>query len=322
MESIGEIGLQIIYAIQEIGWLKLPMQVITWFGSELFFLLFVSLLYWCVDTRLGIQVAAILLLSTTVNSALKLALASPRPYWYSTQVEVSEVEPSFGLPSAHAQNAVAVWGTIAQERRHWWIGCLAVLMIVPIGVSRIYLGVHFPVDVLAGWFVGIGILLLYNWLSQPIARWIQRYGFKQQVAIAIFTSLLLLLPSIMVVQIRDSWQMPSDWTQTLLQTSPDQFPQPLSLKTPISAAGTWFGFVTGVLWPIERRPFNPKGRLQKRLTRYLVGISVAIAIWAGLDALFPDGTTPIAYSLRYLRYTLIGGWIAAGAPIVFQLMRF
>jgi hypothetical protein len=50
-----------------------------------------------------------------------------------------------------------------------------------------------------------------------------------------------------------------------------------------------------------------------------MGISIAIAIWAGLDRLFPDDTTLIAYSLRYLRYALLGGWIAAGAPMMFQI---
>lgn len=320
MESLWEIDLPIIEAFQTIGWLELPMQIITWFGSELFFLLFVSLLYWCVDSRLGVQVGLILLLSTGLNSVLKLTFASPRPYWYSPQLEMSEAESSFGLPSAHAQNAVAVWGMVAQQSGYRWIGSLAVLLMVLIGISRIYLGVHFLIDVLTGWFVGIGILFLFNWLSRPVTRSIGRYGFKQQVAIAIITSLLLLLPSILVVQIRETWHLPSAGIQTLLQTSPDKISQPFSLETPISVSGTWLGFITGVLWLSKGRPFNPRGTLQTRFTRYLVGISVAIAIWAGLGALFPDGTTPIAYSLRYLRYTLIGGWIALGAPIVFQWM--
>jgi hypothetical protein len=72
MDSFWDIDLAIIEAIQSVGWLELPMRVITQLGSEVFFLLSVSLLYWCVSSRLGLQVALILLLSTSLNSVLKL----------------------------------------------------------------------------------------------------------------------------------------------------------------------------------------------------------------------------------------------------------
>jgi hypothetical protein len=55
-----QIGLEVIEALQTHEWLAVPMQGMTWMGSELFFLLFVALLYWCVSPRLGVQVGAIL----------------------------------------------------------------------------------------------------------------------------------------------------------------------------------------------------------------------------------------------------------------------
>lgn len=89
------------------------MRLISQLGSEAFFLLFISWLYWCISPRLGIRVALLLRLSTSLNYALKLTFASPRPQWYSTQVDIYVQATSFGMPSAHVQHAVAVWGEVA-----------------------------------------------------------------------------------------------------------------------------------------------------------------------------------------------------------------
>lgn len=321
MESVWEHSLPIIQALQSVAWLEWPMRLISQLGSEPFFLLFISLLYWCISPRLGMRVALILLLSTSLNYALKLAFASPRPQWYSTQVTVYESETSFGMPSAHAQNAVAVWGEVAWwVKRPWFIGLATGLMIV-IGLSRVYLGVHFPTDVLVGWGLGLVILWLFNRLAHPVMERLQSQGFIVQLLLVLVTSLALLLPSLLMVGLSGPWEMPADWVQQL-QASGGTQPEPLSLDVPVSAAGTWLGFVAGSLWVNRQGSFYPKDGLGKRVAQYVIGITIALAIWGGLDYLFPEDTTFIAYSLRYLRYALLGGWIAAGAPWVFRWLHW
>jgi hypothetical protein len=71
---------------------------------------------------------------------------------------------------------------------------------------------------------------------------------------------------------------------------------------------------------LEDGGFEPRGTLKTRVIRYVSGITIALIIWGGLGAVFPDGTTAIAYSLRYLRYALLGAWIGAGAPRLFRWM--
>jgi membrane-associated phospholipid phosphatase len=319
MESVWASSLPIIQALQSVDWLEWPMRSLSWLGSEAFFLLFISLLYWCISPRLGLRIALILLFSTSLNSVLKLIFASPRPQWYSNQVMVYETESSFGMPSAHAQNAVAVWGELALQRQLRWLSYLATSLMVLIGLSRVYLGVHFPTDVLAGWSVGFIVLWLFHRFASSMIQVLQHCGLRKTFLIALATSLLLLLPSLLVVEMRTSGQLPDAGLQMLPLARAETMPQPLSLDIAISTAGTWLGFVFGALWLQARQPFCPKGRLQRRVSQYLMGISIAIAIWAGLDRLFPDGTTLMAYSLRYLRYALLGGWIAAGAPMIFQI---
>ena len=317
MESVWEHSLPVIQALQSVAWLEWPMRLISHLGSEAFFLLFISLLYWCISPRLGVRVALILLLSTSLNYALKLAFASPRPQWYSTQVTVYEAETSFGMPSAHAQNAVAVWGEVARWGNRPWLTIFAFGLMLLIGLSRIYLGVHFPTDVLAGWVLGLVVLWLFNRLTHPVMQKLQVQRFAAQLLLVLATSLALLLPSLLMVGLSGNWDMPAAWVQSL-QASGGTQPQPLSLDVPVSAAGTWLGFGWGALWLTKHNPFHPRGNLWQRVVQYGVGIAIALFIWAGLDHLFPEGNTFTAYSLRYGRYALLGGWIAAGAPWLFR----
>lgn len=179
MEWIGQFSLPIIQNLQALTWLRWPMQAISLLGSEPFFLLFGSLLYWCIDSRLGVRVALILLLSTGLNSLLKLSFVSPRPGWVSPQIEMYTQTSSFGMPSAHAQNAIAVWGEIARYAHRNWLTGLAIALIALIGLSRIYLGVHFPADTVVGWAVGLGVLWGFNRFSGPAAKWIEPLGLRQ-----------------------------------------------------------------------------------------------------------------------------------------------
>ncbi len=136
---------------QNLGtWLKTPMEIFSFFGNEYFFLILLPALYWCLEATIGLRVGLILLLSTSVNDALKMAFHGPRPYWLSPEVIRYASETSFGAPSGHAQIAIGVWGMLAASLRKWWGWLIAILIILLIGISRLYLGVHFPHDVILG----------------------------------------------------------------------------------------------------------------------------------------------------------------------------
>ena len=168
-------GINWILAIQSLGgWLESPMRFFTFLGYENFFFLVLPLLYWSVDASIGLRVALILVSSNTLNAIFKLALASPRPYWVSAQVNPLSVETTFGAPSAHAQNAVAMWGIMAYEVRRRWARVVAFVLAILIGLSRLYLGVHFAQDVIVGWLIGGVLLWAFIVFSRPIAGWYLR----------------------------------------------------------------------------------------------------------------------------------------------------
>lgn len=316
MQSVLDVGLRIVVALQGLGdWLISPMNFFSFLGSEDFFMLVLPILYWCVDSPLGIRVAIILLLNTNLNAALKMAFHGPRPYWYSPSVHALVTETSFGFPSNHAQTAIVIWSLLASALRKWWGWLVAALLILLIGLSRIYLGVHFPHDTLLGWL--IGGLMLWSTLRfwDPIIAWVKEHSTGWQILAAFLVSLVtILLPLIPYIWLKvTNWQPPQSWAIYASQA--------FSLQGVMSSAGTIFGLLVGLAWLAQRGGFQIEGTWWRLVLRLLLGIAGVFAIRYGLKFIFPEGETVLAYFLRYLRYTLIGFWVAAGAPWAFISLK-
>jgi len=104
---------------------------------------------------------------------LKAIVARARPEIVTRLVEVDQ---SWSLPSGHAANSAAVYGAIAlvatvlwwrkRQRRAIWT--VAGVLVALIGVSRVWLGVHWPSDVVAGWLIGAGWASLLAVLLKPV----------------------------------------------------------------------------------------------------------------------------------------------------------
>lgn len=107
----------IIY-LQHYIWLSPIMGLATSIGSIEFYLLLISAIYWCLDSRLGFRLGQILMLSQGLNDSLKIAFHAPRPYWISQKVVSFAGYTSFGIPSGHSQNAVCIWGYLAAPLRN------------------------------------------------------------------------------------------------------------------------------------------------------------------------------------------------------------
>lgn len=313
-------GINLIVAIQSLGgWLQTPMQFFTFLGSENFFFLVLPLIYWSVDARLGLRVALILITSNSLNSIFKLAFASPRPYWVSTQVNPLTAETSFGIPSGHAQNSVAIWGTMADGIRKQWAWAAALLLAFLVGLSRLYLGVHFALDVLAGWLIGGILLLAFISLWGPVSAWIAKKTMGQQIAMAFFVSLIMIALGAWEVARLDGYVIPQEWIDNALRTGIE--PDPISLAGFITSAGTLFGLAVGMAWIVSKGGYSASGPAEKRALRYVIGLVGILILWMGLGEIFPRDENMLSYILRYFRYTLVGLWIAAGAPWLFFRFR-
>ncbi len=321
MESILQNGIAFILAFQSLGsWLAAPMQFFSFLGSENFFLLLLPLLYWCVNADLGIRVGAILLFTGGLNDVLKLALHGPRPYWYSALVKALSAESSFGVPSGHAQTAAGIWGMLAARIQRPWAWPVAIFIILMIGLSRLYLAVHFPHDVLLGWLLGALVLWVFLRWWDALAAWVKQKSLATQIGLSFGVSLVLLTAGSAAFIPLQTWDMPRLWIENALAGT-DELPAPITLNGTLTAAGALFGLLAGQAWIKSQGGFDAGGEAWKRAARFALGVVGVLVFYVGLKAMFPAGESLIPYVLRYLRYALIGVWISAGAPYLFLRLK-
>jgi membrane-associated phospholipid phosphatase len=316
MDLFLQQGIDWIIAIQSLGsWLELPMKFFTFLGYENFFFLALPLIYWSVDAGVGMRVALVLAVSNNLKPIIKLLLAAPRPYWLSDQVKPFLYESSFGIPSGHAEDAVALWGMMAAGVNRRWTWVLALTIAFFVGFSRLYLGVHFVHDVIAGWLIGFAIVFAFLKFWDPVTAWLRTKNLNQQISLSFVVSLMMIgLGFLSTARLR-GYVFPAEWAENALRAGP--LPDPVSIEGIFTSAGTLFGLAAGAAWITARGGYQASGPLEKRAFRYVIGLIGIMILWFGLGEVFPRGETIIPLILRYIRYMFVGLWVTAGAPWLF-----
>jgi membrane-associated phospholipid phosphatase len=319
MEIWTDPGIAFIVWFQNLGsWLNAPMKLFSFIGDEDFFLMFMPIFFWCISPLLGVRLGLLLLFSASINSIFKLAFYSPRPYWYSREVAVLTTETSFGMPSGHAMNAASIWGGLAVSIRRRWAWIVFPLVIFLVGASRIYIGVHFPVDVVLGWLLGIVFLLIYFRLETPVKNWLLRQNASTQLLTAFGSTAVLILAGFTFRALLGAWTIPNSWVSNAAFAAPGSDPiHPLALAGLFSNSGVIFGMAAGLILLYGKGGFEAGGPLWKRVVRFPVGVIGVLLIWRGLGMFLPGGEDAVGYFFRYFRYALIGFWVVGVAPLIF-----
>jgi hypothetical protein len=289
------------------------MLFLSYLGSAGFYIPVLAVLYWCVNPRSVARATVVLAFGATLNTVLKLVWHAPRPYWTDPTIKERQPLASFGMPSGHAQNAVVTWGWFASRtgRAVLWAG--AAVMIVLIGVSRVVLGVHSPGQVLVGWGIGLGVLLLALSLEPRVVPWWSARPLLLQIAMALVISLAFLGGAWLAVRSLHGWQWPDAWAKAI--TTAGGHTRPITVNEAAAATGGLFGVLAGVSVLAARGWFDPGGPLGQRLVRVLAGAAGA-AVLSTLD-LLPGPRPLVAFAVQ----ALLGLWSTAGAPVAFVRLR-
>ncbi len=322
MEALWNLEIEITLFFQSLGnWLTAPFQGVSFLATEIFFIIMIPLVYWCVNSLMGVRMAFMLVLSDTFNNFFKMLLHTPRPFWYDTRVKSFSQETAFGLPSGHSQNSASLWGIAAATLKKRWFTITAIVIIILIGLSRIYLGMHFLHDVLGGWLVACGLIFIYLKLEKPVARWIAPKKLGGQILYALFFSAVIATIYMAGQSLSSNFQIPAEWLDNAAKTG-GATPNPFNVEGAFTLSGMAFGFISGYAWWVKKYGLpKVKGSWMKRFLRYLVGMVGLIAIYAGLKAVFPAEPLQIGYAFRFLRYALIGLWASAIAPCLFVKLK-
>ncbi|MDD4367113.1 MAG: phosphatase PAP2 family protein [Eubacteriales bacterium] len=157
--------MEFFYGIRKPG-LDTLMELITYMANWETIVIICLLLICFPQTRrkAGISVSIAALLSTLVKAVIKTAVARPRPEESFFLIEQS----GFAYPSGHAMTGMAVYlllfvltrEYITDSRKKNLLSVIFVFVAFAVGISRVYLGVHFPTDVIGGWVLGAATVIV------------------------------------------------------------------------------------------------------------------------------------------------------------------
>jgi membrane-associated phospholipid phosphatase len=323
MTPILEWGIPIISWFQSLSeGLQPIMKFFTFLGTENFYLLVLPILLWCVDIGIGLRVGLILLTSSSINSMLKLTLGWPRPYWVSDKIRAFSAETSFGAPSGHAQNALVLWGRMASMIKSKLGMTIFVLLILLISISRLYLGVHFPTDMIIGWIVAGAILYFFIKLEGPVLNWLRGTSIKSQLLLVFSFSIAILGIGLLISVATSSRAVPAEWITQASTAMPDADPiAPNDIDSIVSSSAVVLGIGMGGVLLLSWGKFNAGGPILQRAFRYIFGVIGVVAIFFGLRWLFPTEPVLLGHVLRFVRYAVVGLWVAYAAPWLFVKIK-
>lgn len=287
MDPILSWGLEFIGLVQRTfgSGAKPLFETITSLGNEQFFLLLFPLLFWSVDYRLAARLVALSLSSAYLNTIAKDLLIQPRPGDLDASLALIEAY-GYGLPSGHAQTAVVVWGFLASWARSGWAWAAGAVLAFLIGLSRVYLGAHFPTDVLGGWLIGAVILWLYINRGARLERWLRGLETYQQILLGVGGALVL------------------------FSLHP--------VNDVVAAMGALAGFAGGLPITLRNGGYSTQGPISQRLLRFVLGSVLVFAFFIGLQVWFPAEGEGLYTPLRFIRYMSMGLMISLGAPWIFR----
>jgi len=215
-----------------------------------------------------------------------------------------------------------MWGTLAIVlRRRGAVIALGGLILF-ISLSRLYLGVHFPTDVLGGWFFAAILLLMVAWVERPLERWLVNRPLGVQLLAPIALSIALLVLGLLVAQRSIDRPVPAAWIAAAGAAFPQEGPiDPQSSNGVVSAAGTLLGLGVGAVLLRGWGRFRAEGSVTQRLARLAAGLLGILILYYGLGAMRPHDADAWAQVMRFANYALVGLWVSFGAPWTFVRLR-
>ncbi len=274
--------LEIIYRLQDLrnAFLDGTFYLITQLGDQIFFILVAGVLYWTVDKRLAHKFVFAYMMSAIANTALKNVFKRTRPFYYpGVESEPSWRTTGYSFPSGHAQAS----GVLGYTSYH---------------IAKKYDKKYFK-------WIGLFIMIMV-----PLSRMYLGQHFLTDVIAGLLLALGLTYLSFKLVD-----KMGNDEHIYTLMLAPLFIAALLFFPHHDLAvgAGGFVGFAVGYYFEKKYIGYDVRAKMWVQILKILLGLAVALVIKEGLKLIFPE-----VIFFDFIRYLLIGGWAALGAPVTFK----
>ena len=296
--------MQLLYILEQ---LRTPavtkaLSALTYFGGVYGFMVLSIIVFWCIDKRCGYFMLSLGFLGTVINQFLKILFRIPRPWVLDPSFEPVESAVAdaggFSFPSGHTQNVFATFGGVFAWTKKTWLKILCAVMIVLVAFSRMYLGVHTPLDV--GVSVVIGIVLLL--VLYPLFRDLEAHPNRFYGVLAVLAVLLAAFLLYSYLWPFPDWMYAEEHVVNLVEARHNA-----SILTGALAALT-----IAYTLDLRRTRFDTKAIWWAQILKVVIGLIVTLALIEGTKAVL--GKSDIVTGLRYF----LGVLFAAGVwPMTF-----
>jgi membrane-associated phospholipid phosphatase len=274
-------GLEIVVGLQSMGNPALDALALLLYlvGGFVFYLFVGTFFYWSVDKGLGKRLLIVLLVTGVLVAGLKLTFQRPRPYAaFPDQVSHVIEEGTYGIPSGHTAFALAWWGYLAWQTRKRAAWALVLVYTVLMAWGRMYIGAHYPQDIVGGLLVAlVSLAICIRFPSGVVGAW-------NRLPFALRAALMLVLTIIIT-----------------LEFGGDDFALVVAGVVPGAALGAY----------LEGRTlhFSTAGSRFQRLIRFILGVMLLASLFVLL------WVSPVLARSEVLRQTLIYALIGAGVTV-------
>lgn len=293
--------MQILYFLESLRnpVLDALFSVITLCGEETVFMAVGMVVFWCVEKYQGYYLLCTGFIGTVINQFLKMLFRIPRPWVQDpnfTIVESArEAASGYSFPSGHTQTSVGLFGGLARWNKHLCLRIVMIALCVLVPLSRLYLGVHTPLDV----SVSVCIALLLIFVLAPLFR-------RAEHSPALMYGIMAGMTAIVIAH--------------LIYVTAYPFPAEVyaeenlhNLESARKNGFTLIGCMAGMfaVYTVDTKftHFDTRAVWWAQILKAVGGLLLVIAakelLRAPLDALF--GGSLVARSVRYFLMVIIGG---------------
>ncbi|MBQ4562158.1 MAG: phosphatase PAP2 family protein [Clostridia bacterium] len=255
-------------------------SAITFFGHELIPIALICVLYWCADKKLAYKIGFSFFLSGLMTQCLKITFRIDRPWikdpGFKPVGNAIDEATSYSFPSGHTQAATSVYGSLALTLKKVWLRIVCVLLFLVVGISRLYLGVHTPLD------VGVSMTLTFIITALVFAFTDKLYENRKadiwvslvMVVVSLFT---LIYTTVLFTQGTISHDAASDC---------------------IKSGGAGLAFAIGYFLERHYIDFDTKAKsVWMQVLKLAAGLGIALGLKSGLKVIL--GETLVADGIRY-----------------------
>ncbi|MGL5757081.1 MAG: phosphatase PAP2 family protein [Paraclostridium sp.] len=221
-----------------------------------------SILYWCVNKRYGQRLIFALTGNIALNTGVKEFFKAPRPIGVKGIESMrTSTATGYSFPSGHTQIGTTFWVSIMSIVKNRYVYITGTIIFLGIGISRLYLGVHWPIDVLFGWIFGIVFTITCNYILHKVEQ-NEKYRYFNFV----------LIPMVLWIFVVNSIEY-------------------------VKMVGLISGFIIGYIIEKEYIKFNVDVCMKSKIYRYLFGVISLGAVYIILKLIMPSNY--IGGYLRY-----------------------